>query len=389
MKKITKILSYVLVAVLASVITMSTAGGTSTDSTATKKTGKLDELALLIDTYFIEEPDVAAMEDAAAAAMVDALGDQWSYYMTAQEYLAYQEQMQNAYVGIGITITVAADNSGFEVLKVNEGGSAEEAGMLAGDVITAIEGQPVTDMTTAEARDLVRGKEGTQVRLTLQRGTETMEMTVTRKTVQTPVAQAQMLDGGIGLITIVNFDGRCAQETISAIEDMLEQGAQALIFDVRNNPGGYKKELVKVLDYLLPEGVLFRSEDYAGKVAVDKSDADCLELPMAVLVNGDSYSAAEFFAAALDEYDVAIVVGQQTTGKGYFQSSFELSDGSAVGPSIGKYTTPNGVCLADVGITPEICVEVDAETAFQIYAGTMDPAQDPQIQAAVEALKAK
>ena len=389
MKKITKILSYVLVAVLASMITMSVMAPPSTGGTTTQRAGKLEELEQIIDTYFIEEPDFDALEDAAAAAMVDALGDQWSYYMTAKDYLAYQEQMQNAYVGIGITITVVEDNSGFEVIKVNEGGPAEEAGMLAGDIITMVEGQSVSGMTTTEARDLVRGKEGTQVSLTVLRGTQTMEMLVTRKTVQTPVAQAQMLEDHIGLVTIYNFDGRCAQETIDSIETLLDQGAQALIFDVRNNPGGYKKELVKVLDYLLPEGVLFRSEDYQGKVAVDESDADCLEIPMAVLVNGDSYSAAEFFAAALDEYDAAIVVGQQTTGKGYFQTSFELSDGSAVGLSIGRYTTPNGVCLADVGITPEICVDVDDETAFQIYAGTLDPMQDPQILAAIEALKAK
>ena len=158
---------------------------------------------------------------------------------------------------------------------------------------------------------------------------------------------------------------------------------------MRNNPGGYKHELVRILDYLLPAGPLFRSEDYRGKVDVDESDAACLELPMAVLVNGDSYSAAEFFAAALSEYDAAIVVGEKTTGKGYFQSSFTLEDGSALNLSIGKYTTPNGVSLANVGLTPDVTVEVDEETSFLIYAGTLDPAEDPQIQAAIEILKAE
>ena len=385
MENLKKILSYVLVAVLASVITMSVFGGSPSDQPS--QPDKLDELADVIEYYFIGEVDSAAMEDAAAAAMVESLGDKWSYYMTAHDYLVYQEQMQNAYVGIGITITLMEDESGFEVTKVNEGGSAEEAGMLAGDVIIGIEGQSAAGMSTTAARDLVRGEEGTQVTLTVLRGTEELELVVTRKTVQTPVAKAQMLENQIGLVTIYNFDERCAQETIAAIEQMLDQGATALIFDVRNNPGGYKKELVKILDYLLPEGPLFRSEDYRGKVEVDNSDADCLQIPMAVLVNADSYSAAEFFAAALNEYDAAVIVGEQTTGKGYFQSSFELSDGSAVGLSIGKYTTPNGVSLADVGITPEICVEVDDETAFAIYAGTMDPKEDPQILAAMAALK--
>lgn len=384
MKNLKKVLSYILVAALASVITMALFVGAAED-----EYNKLDQLGDLIETYFIGEADRAKLEDAAAAAMVNSLGDKWSYYMTAQDYRAYMEQMQNAYVGIGITITLAEDESGFDVIQVNEGGPADEAGMLAGDVIIEIEGQSAAGMSTAGARDLVRGKEGTQVALGIRRGDETLNMTVTRATVETPVAEAQMLDSGIGLVIIYNFDERCSEETIGAIEDLLAQGAEALIFDVRGNPGGYKKELVKVLDYLLPEGPLFRSEDYRGKVFVDESDANCLEIPMAVLVNGDSYSAAEFFAAALDEYDAAIVVGEQTTGKGYFQSTFELDDGSAVGISIGKYTTPNGVSLADVGITPEICVEVDEETAFQIYAGTLDPADDPQIQAAVDALKAE
>lgn len=384
MKNLKKVLSYILVAALASVITMAAFGSAAED-----EYNKLDQLGDLIETYFIGEVDRAKLEDAAAAAMVNSLGDKWSYYMTAQDYRAYMEQMQNAYVGIGITITLSEDESGFDVIQVNEGGPADEAGMLAGDVIIEIEGQSAAGMSTAGARDLVRGKEGTQVALGIRRGDETLNMTVTRATVETPVAEAQMLDSGIGLVIIYNFDERCSEETIGAIEDLLAQGAEALIFDVRGNPGGYKKELDKVLDYLLPEGPLFRSEDYRGKVFVDESDANCLEIPMAVLVNGDSYSAAEFFAAALDEYDAAIVVGEQTTGKGYFQSTFELDDGSAVGISIGKYTTPNGVSLADVGITPEICVEVDEETAFQIYAGTLDPADDPQIQAAVDALKAE
>ena len=384
MKNLRIILSYILVAVLASVITMSVFGGTPDEAY-----DKLDELEALIEHYFIGEVDRAEMEDAAAAAMVSSLGDKWSYYMTAKDYRAYVEQMQNAYVGIGITITMAEDQSGLEVIKVNVGGPAEEAGMLVGDVIVTIEGQSAAGMSTTVARDLVRGKEGTQVLLGVRRGDEILDMPVTRKQVKTPVVESLMLDSDYGLIVIYNFDERCAEETIGAIEDLLEQGAEALIFDVRGNPGGYKKELVEVLDYLLPEGPLFRSEDYRGKVFVDESDAKCLEIPMAVLVNGDSYSAAEFFAAALDEYDAAIVVGEQTTGKGYYQSTFELEDGSAVGISLGKYTTPNGVSLTDVGLTPEVYVEVDEETAYMIYAGILDPADDPQIQAAVDALKAR
>ena len=307
--------------------------------------------------------------------------------MTAQDYLAYQEQMENAYVGIGITITLAEDGSGLEVIKVNEGGPAEEAGMLVGDVIVGIEGQPTADMTTNDARDLVRGQEGTQVALSVRRGGETLELSVTRKTVQTPVAQARMLGSGIGLVTIYNFDDRCAQETIAAIESLRSQGATSLIFDVRNNPGGYAHELVKLLDYLLPEGEIFHTVDYLGREEVEYSDKSHLDMPMAVLVNLNSYSAAEFFAAALDEYDAAVIVGEKTFGKGYFQSTFELSDGSAVALSIGKYYTPNGKSLAGVGLTPDVEKVVDEQTAAKIYAGTLDPKEDPQILAAIDALK--
>ena len=380
MKKAAKFLSYVLVAALASAVTMFTCGWNTERS-------KLDQLADLIEERFIGESDLTAMEDAASEAMVDSLGDRWSYYIPASQYQAHVEQMNNAYVGVGITISAREDESGFDVLQVSEGGPAEAVGILAGDVIIGIEGQSAAGMTTSGAGDLVRGEEGTQVLLTIRRGSEEFDLSVTRMTVQTVVASGQMLDGNVGLVTIVNFDSRCADETIAAMESLLEQEAQALIFDVRNNPGGYKDELVKVLDYLLPEGPLFRSEDYRGRVTVDESDADCLEIPMAVLVNEESYSAAEFFAAALREYQWATVIGNQTCGKGYFQTTIKLSDGSAVGLSVGKYTTPNGVSLADEGgLTPDLTVEVDEETFRSIYADTLDPAEDPQIQAAVSVL---
>ncbi len=383
MKKIAKFLSYVLVAVAASLMTLALTYEPDSGPT------KLEQLESLLLEKFIGEADRTEMEDAAAVAMVDALGDRWSYYIPADEYAAYEEQMANAYVGIGITIQVAEDNSGFLIVKVNEGGPADQAGLLAGDIITGIEGQSAAGMGTGDARNLVRGKEGTQVQLVIFRDGQELDVSVTRMEVQTPVATAAMLEDGVGLVTIVNFDSRCASETIAAIEQLLEQGARSLIFDVRFNPGGYASELVAVLDYLLPEGDLFRTVDYAGKENVDTSDADCLTgIPMAVLVNSESYSAAEFFAAALREYGVAVVVGEQTVGKGYFQRTYELNDGSAVGLSVGKYFTPKGVSLAEEGgIVPDVVISVDEETAAAIYAGIQDPMTDPQVLAAMEALK--
>ena len=254
-------------------------------------------------------------------------------------------------------------------------------------MLIAVEGEDVTQADSDQVRNLVRGEEGTFVSLTVLRGEEELTLSVERRQIETAVAVGRMLDDTTGLVTISNFDSRCADETIAAIEDLLAQGAQKLIFDVRNNPGGYSDELVKVLDYLLPEGDLFRTERYDGEEHVDRSDAEYLDVPMAVLVNGDSYSAAEFFAAALQEYDAAIVVGTQTCGKGYFQVTYQLEDGSAVALSIGKYFTPNGISLIDVGVTPDVEVEVDEDTALEIYYNRLDPQEDPQIQAARDALE--
>lgn len=380
MKKVIGIvLSYVLVAALA-------VTGTLWVTSTIRQDSKLDQLENLIEERFAEDTDRTAMEDAAADAMVRSLGDRWSYYIPAADYDAHMEQMDNAYVGIGITI-VKEENAGLRIQQVEPEGPAREAGLLPGDLITAIDGNDTADMTTTDARNLVRGEAGTTVVLTVLREEETLDFTVTRRKIETQVASGQMLGGNIGLVTIANFDARCAKETIAAVEDLMTQGAEGLIFDVRFNPGGYADEMVKVLDYLLPEGDLFRTVNYAGKEKVDRSDGDCIDLPMAVLISADSYSAAEFFAATLREYDAAITVGEKTVGKGYYQNTFLLSDGSAVGLSTGKFFTSQGNNLEGVGIVPDVEVAVDQETAAAIYSGTLTPEEDPQLQAALEALR--
>ena len=384
-KKLLCVLSYVLVALLTASLTL---GGVALylHSQPAPSTSKLDALETLIQDFFIGEVDRTKIEDAAANAMVSALGDRWSYYIPADQYASHMEQKKNTYVGIGVTITQLEDGS-LDIRQVAEGGPAEEAGVQYGDRIVGVNGQSILGMDLETIKGMIRGEAGTTVELNLMREKEELTLTVTRRQIKTPVATAKLLDGGIGLVTIVNFNSGCFEETKAAVESLREQGAKKIIFDVRNNPGGYVHELVPTLDYLLPEGPLFRTEDYAGKENVQNSDAAFLDMPMAVLVNGESYSAAEFFAAALKEYEAAVVVGEQTCGKGYFQTTYELPDGSAVGLSIGKYFTPKGVSLAGVGITPDVMVPVDEETFNAIYAGTLDAAEDPQVQAAIAALK--
>jgi len=382
-KQILKALSYVLVAMATAALTVAillpATGGAVQSS-------KLQQLEDLILNRFVDGVDKKELEDAAAQAMIDSLGDRWSYYMDAETYEARQEQQNNAYVGIGVTIDAQNTQNGMVIISVAEGGPADTAGMLPGDVIVGVEGQSIVGTDSAQVQSMIKGKEGTQVELTYLRSGKEQNVTVTRATVKTPVATAKLLSGKIGLVKIENFNANCATETKAAIQQMLDEGAQKLIFDVRNNPGGRVSELVSVLDYLLPEGVLFRSVDYKGVEDIDKSDAACLEMPMAVLVNGNSYSAAEFFAAALQEYEWATVVGEKTSGKGNYQVTYALSDGSAVGLSVGKYYTPQGKHLEGVGILPDIVVPVDAQTAAGIVAGTLQPEEDPQLQSAIKAL---
>ena len=372
MKKWQKILLLVLafaVAILgSSIVTMQllTCGRTPAED-------KAAEVSAYLDRFFIDDYDEDALADAAAAAMVEATGDRWSYYLTAEEKSSYDEQMQNAYVGIGVTITLQEQDGGMRVEQVTAGGPAEEAGMQVGDIITEVEGESTLTLGMTGTRAKVRGEEGTSVALTILRGGERLTLTVERRSIETAVATYEMLDDQIGYVKIANFDTRCFDETSAAID----------------NGGGYKDELVKILDRLLPEGILFQSEDYSGNKQTDRSDAACIELPMAVLVNQDSYSAAEFFAAALQEYDWATVVGTKTCGKGNFQTAFTLSDGSMLNLSIGKYFTPNGRSLTDIGVTPDELVELSDEDAAKLLYGQLAHADDAQLQAAIRAIRQK
>ena len=380
-KWIVNTLSYVLVAALASAVTLFAWAGRNSGN-------KLTELQGIIERCFVGEADMEEAQDMAAAAMVYALGDQWSYYVPASELSDYQETKDNSYVGIGVNIAAREDGTGIDILGVQLGGSAEAAGILPGDILIKVNGQSIAGKTTEQIRELVRGEENTELSLTMLR--DGVEKTFTLKRQKTVVAVGRMLEGNIGLVRINNFNSGCAKEALAAIEGLQKQGAKALIFDVRNNPGGYVSEMLEVLDHLLPEGVLFREEDYLGNKSEERSDEACLEMPMAVLVNGNSYSAAEFFAATLKEYEWATVVGEKTYGKGYYQMAFTLSDGSVVNLSVGKYFTPKGVNLTEAGgLTPDVNVAVDEKTADKIAVNGISLQNDPQIQAAVAALQGK
>ena len=372
LKIIKRSLSYILVAALASAGTWIAAG--------LLPNSKLERLSAVIDRQFIGDADVTRMEDAAAEAMIGALGDRWSYYISAEEYASHLDRQSNSYVGIGVTVQKEANDKGIEIVAVNPDGPAAEAGILMGDIITHADGTFLGDLTLSAGKSLIIGEKNTKVVLTVLRGEETLEVTVTRKVIHSRTAEGVMLTDDTGCVVITNFHEGAGTETVEEVEKLLEQGAEKLIFDVRNNPGGYVHEMVYALDYLLPEGPLFRSVNYNGAESVDASDADCLDLPMAVLINGNTYSAAEFFAAALSEYDWAVTVGEPTCGKGYYQTTIQLGDGSAVQLSTGAYTTPNGVNLTEVGgLKPDVPID-PAQAVVSL-------AEDPQILAAIQALE--
>jgi carboxyl-terminal processing protease len=348
---------------------------------------KLNEALNVIEKYYVGDWTEEKAADGAVAGVVDSLGDRWSYYISAEEMQAYLNDSENKYDGIGIVIQ-KRDEGGILISSVYGVSPAASAGVQAGSVIYGVDGTDVTDYTLEEARSVIadgiaRGR--VELTVTEPDGTERMFSLVPGKVEVIPV-EWSMLESGIGYIRIENFKARSADMAIQAVKELRSEGAEALIFDVRNDPGGNLNELLKILDYLLPEGTLFISQSKGGEQMRQYSKPDCVEMPMAVLINSESYSAAEFFAAAMSEYGWAATVGEKTTGKGYAQTTIGLSDGSAVHISIEEYFTPNGVSLAGTGLTPDIELPLTDEEFELLYYGLLPPEDDPQLQAAAELL---
>ena len=345
------------------------------------------ETMVLINTLFVGEHDIQTATDQALDSLITGLGDRWSYYMDADSYQQQIQRRSNSYVGIGVTVTYLEEGV-LHIEAVTAGGPAEAAGLQAGEEITAVDGTALTAENISEATSLIQGEEGTQVTLTV-RGTDgtEREVTVTRSQIDESPAEGELLSDGTGLVTIRNFNSRCAEDAIAAVDSLVEQGAQRLVFDVRNNGGGYVSELTDLLDHLLPEGTIFRQRSNFGWETTVTSDAQCVELPMAVLVNGNTYSAAEFFAAQLQEMDWGVIVGEPTFGKGFSQQTFPLASGGAVNLSTARYFTGEGVSLIGTGLTLDQEVALTEEQAAALSAGTLDPSEDPQLQAAIELLR--
>ena len=305
----------------------------------------------LINEKFVGEYDEGEVVDAALEGMVEGLGDRWSYFLTEEEYEAQNQRRTNQYVGVGVTVNYESEE-GLQIVEVTAGGPAEEAGLQPGELITAVDGFSLAGEARYEGADKIQGEEGTTVSLEV-RGTDgqTRMVELKRTKLETDPVSAEMLENNVGYVRLSNFYDRSADRLKEEVTRLQEEGATALVFDMRNNGGGYLSQLTDMLDFLLPEGPIFITRDRAGNEKITQSDASCVDLPMAVLVNADTYSAAEFFAAELQEWGVAVIVGEPTSGKGYSQQTFELPNGSAVAISTGAYFTGSGTSLIGTGLT--------------------------------------
>lgn len=326
----------------------------------------------LIHTRFVGEYDSAQVVDDTLWAMADSLGDRWSTYLSAQEYAAMDRRRGNHYVGVGLTYQVGEDGASMVIVGLTPGGPAERAGLLVGETITAIDGKPLTGDNLEELVAGIADSEGRELTFTVRDADGTArEVRLAAAQVESISAMGELMEDGVGYVRLENFYSGSAQQAKGVVDTLVDQGAKALLFDVRANPGGYVQELTELLDYLLPEGPIFAEHTKNGPVQTIQSDGSCVDLPMAVLIDADSYSAAELFAAQLRESVGAPLIGAQTCGKGYYQQVFQLPNGGGLNLSTGMYTTGGGTSLIGVGLTPDVAED--------------DPAA--QLEAALNAIK--
>ncbi len=343
---------------------------------------KLSKIDAVINEYYLNESEIdeEKMIEGIYSGYVAGLGENYTTYYTAQEYADLMESSSGEYSGIGVSVSQSIETGVITIVNPFENGPGYEAGMRKDDILFAVEGEEVTGQDINSVVAKIKGEAGTTVDLTVYRPStdEYIDMTVERRVVQNPTVTYEMKDGNIGYIQVTEFDEVTVEQFSTAISDLQGQGMQGLVVDLRDNPGGLLSSVCDMLDRILPEGNLLvytmdkdgnREEHYA-------EDEDSLDLPMIVLVNGNSASASEIFTAALQDYDKATIMGTTTFGKGIVQVILPLDDGSAVKVTQSQYYTPTGVCIHGEGVTPDIEVEYDASSE-----------NDNQLDAALEQMK--
>lgn len=351
---------------------------------------KLSKIKSIIDTYYLNEVDEEKMTEGMYKGLVSSLEDPYSVYYTKDEFAALMESSSGSYCGIGAYVSQDVKTGIITIVKPFEGGPAYEAGVLPGDIIYKVLGEEVTGKDLSEIVSKMKGEEGTTVDIEIIREgeSEPIKLTIERRTVEVPTISYEMLDNKVGYIQITEFDEVTGPQFRSAIEDLDKQGMKGLVIDLRNNPGGLLDTVCDMLDRMLPEGLIVYTEDKNGTRTEEKKSTaeESFNKPLVVMINGNSASASEVFAGAIQDYGVGTILGTTSFGKGIVQSVIPLSDGSGVKVTVSKYYTPKGRNIHGIGIEPDVVVELKDELKTKV---TIDKTEDNQLQEAIKIINEK
>ena len=348
---------------------------------------KVNELIGYIHLYFYDDVEEEQLAEGIYSGLLSGLDDKYTQYYTAQEYADLQIFATQNYCGIGAGLSQDRDTMQVTVTHVYDGSPAQKAGILDGDVLVMVEGIESVSMELSDLVTHIRGEEGTKVHLQIYREGEEdyLEIDVERANIDLPTVSHKLLDGEIGYIQILEFGAPTAEQFAAAVEDLTAQGMRAMILDVRDNPGGMVTAVTEILDSILPEGVVVYTQDKYGKRQDYTSDEKTkMDLPIAVLMNGNSASAAEILAGAIRDFQYGTLIGEKTFGKGVVQSIITLKEGDAIKLTTAKYFTPNGENIHGTGIAPD--VELPYEYMGK-KSGEYDEMKDNQVLRAIEILK--
>lgn len=339
---------------------------------------KLNAIDSVLDSFYFEEVDDEKAKDSIYKAYLSSYGDKYTVYYTADEYKKLTETTNGTFSGIGAVCQISSEG-GILLVDVYESGAGYKAGLRSGDRIIQVDGTDVTDMDLSSAVALVKGEKGTQVGLKIVRDGATSDYTVVRDEIEVQTVNYAITEDNIGYISVSQFENVTAKQFKAAIEELKSEGAKGIIIDIRNNPGGLLTTVISMLKDILPNGLIVYTEDKDGnRKEYSDNDNEELDMPLAVLVNGNSASASEIFAGAIQDYGKGVIVGTQTFGKGIVQTVKPLTDGSAIKFTIAKYFTPKGQDIHGKGVTPDVVVEYDK-----------DADEDTQLNAALESVRAQ
>lgn len=334
---------------------------TDSDGIGSEVEGKLNAIDSVLESFYFGDVDDETAKDNIYKAYLSSYGDKYTMYYTADEYKALKESTNGKFYGIGAVCQLSGEG-GVLLVDVYDNGAGYQAGLRSGDRVVNVDGRDITDMELSSAVALIKGDKGTSVTLEVIRGTERLTFSAVRDAVEAKTVSYTLLDNNIGYLSISQFEEVTTKQFKAAVEDLQSQGMKGLVIDIRNNPGGLLDTVVGMLKYMLPDGLIVYTEDKQGNRKEYKGqDNDEFNLPLAVIVNGNSASASEIFAGAIQDYGKGTIIGTQTYGKGIVQTVKPLTDGSAIKFTIAKYFTPKGQDIHGKGVTPDMAVEYDTD----------------------------